>query len=257
MKKTVEELKKELLEAEKAQQLESLYKELEAVEKEYGGKCFGSHTFQRRGSHLNMGAVHYERFYIREDKIYVLERTISISRNNNYWTPSKIDFSYTRHHYERCVTDDKHSVSYNVFHGYSFFREEISFEKFEQLWAGSEECALIVKGLFETHLPHIEKEWIAQGDAQYEQSIEDGITELGLDVIDFTKYPKIHHHLKYATLPMFHEHRWMPRMFARQVLQYYIKKLEKTLDDPWTIHRVREALRKEIYDIKEFIDKEL
>lgn len=77
------ELEKQLAEAKEAEKLASLQKELEQVKAEYEGKCFGSHTFTRRSASVSMGAVHYEKFYIKDSKIWVLERSFHLGRHDN------------------------------------------------------------------------------------------------------------------------------------------------------------------------------
>lgn len=254
------ELEKQLAEAKEAEKLASLQKELEQVKAEYEGKCFGSHTFTRRSAAVLMGAVHYEKFYIKDSKIWVLERSFHLGRHDNVYKSSKTDISFARNYYERCVFGEENNnyhASYNTFSGYSFYRKEISLEKFEQLWNGVNECEQIVKSVVETNAPELKIEAVAQGDFNNEDRIDVAIKELNLDAIDFKDFPKVHHHIEYATLPMFQDRRWMPRIYAKQILQYHVKKLVERQQDSWTSSRMHNALQFEIDVINNFINTEL
>jgi hypothetical protein len=250
-------LKKQLEDAEKEEKLKYLLKELSDVKSEYEGKSFGSHTFDRKHSANVMGAIQYEKFFIKEDKIYVLERSIHASKFNAVYKPSKTDINYSRHYYERCLTDGERSASYNLYSGYTHFRKEISNEIFEQLWNGTEECHLVVKGLFNSKLPEIKMEWISQGDHRNEETVESAIKTLDLDIIDFKLFPKVHNCIEYHTLPMFQDRRWLPRIYAKTILEYHIKNLKKRQADSFTPGRIVNALQHEIDTVTNFIKTEL
>lgn len=255
MSDKIQQLKKELEEAEKLQERERSIKEMEELKVAYEGKCFGTHTFERKSAALYMGATMYEKFYMKEDKIYVLERNISISRCDNVYKPSKSDISYSRSYHERCLSDDKYNTFYTLYNGY--YRKEISVEKFEQLWTGVEDCNLIIKELFETKTPELRMELIREGDSNDEDRIEKKIDAIGLDIIDFKLYPPVHRQIEYATLPMFQDRRWMPRIYAKSILEYYITELRKEQQDSWISTRMYNTLEYKIGVIREFINTNL
>lgn len=257
MSDKIQQLKKELEEAEKLQKRERSIKEMEELKVAYEGKCFGSHTFERKSAALYMRANMYEKFYMKEDKIYVLERSISISRYDSLYKPSKSDISYSRSYYERCLSDDNYNASYMLYNGYHFYRKEISVEKFKQLWTGVEDCSLIIKELFETKTPELRMELIREGDSNDEDRIEKKIKAIGLDIIDFKLYTLVHRQIEYATLPMFQDRRWMPRIYAKSILEYYITELRKEQQDSWTSLRMYDTLEYKIGVIREFINTNL
>ena len=98
---------------------------------------------------------------------------------------------------------------------------------------------------------------IFQSDSDNEDRIDVAIKKLNLDVIDFKDFPKVHRHIEYATLPMFQDRRWMPRIYAKQILQYHVKKLVERQQDSWTSSRMHNALQFEIDVINNFINTEL
>lgn len=254
----IQKLREQLANAEKTERLARLKKECEELKKQYEGKCFASHTFERSSASLHAVAVHYERIFIKEDgELYLFERSVSVSRYDSLYKKSKTDGQYSRHFCERALSNNEYNPSYNLYSGYTQFRKEISLERFEQLWQGAEECQLIIKNIFDAKLPEVKMELIRQGDDRNEDVIEQVIKCLNLDIIDFKKYPNIHRYIEYATLPMFQERRWMPRIYAKQILEYHIKSLKERQAESWTPDRIYNALEYEIKAIQEFINKEL
>ena len=253
----INELRKQLAEAENLEKLKSLQIELDDIRKLYEGKCFASHTFERNTAALSISATYYEKFYIKENKIYVLEKSINLYRCNNFYKPSKVDISYSRHYYERCLFDNEYSAQHILYSGYIHFRKEISIEIFEQLWTGSEDCSLIIKDIFHNKLPEVRMELIRQGDSHNEDTIESGIEKMKLDIIDFKKYPEIYRCIEYTSLPMFQNSRWMPKIFARQILEYHIDNLTKRIHERFVSVRMVNALLYEVNIIQNFINKNL
>lgn len=254
----IEQLKKQLQEAEKSQHLEYLQKEFETVKKEYEGKCFATNTFERRNASASISATHYEKFFIRDDKIYVLTRYVSAHRHDAFYKKSKTDCGFSRHHSETCLTDGEHNASYNLYHGWSFFRHEISLDLFEQVWSKGGECYDLLNELFKAKLDHTRNNAITQGDHGKECQIEKGIEELKLDMIDFTKYPEVHRMIEFCTLPLFQEHRWLPTISAKQILEYQISKWEKELrEERWLSVQQSSTLHNRISTIRNFIEMKL
>jgi len=250
---------KALAEAKQQEKTNYRLKELDGLIKEFQGKCFGSHTFDRNHSAAYMAAVWYEKFYIKKDEIYVLEHTISCSHLDSFYKKSMKQIDYKRQIYERALTSEggKYNASYNLYSGYSQFRKEISLDKFKQLWEVAEEANLIIKQGFTGKLPELKQEWITQADYGYESTIEQCISDMGIEMIDFKQFPKVHNVIEYRTLPMFDKRRWIPKQYVKSIFEWQIKQLEKDCQDKWCSSNRYIALQSEIKILQEFINTQL
>jgi len=56
---------------------------------------------------------------------------------------------------------------------------------------------------------------------------------------------------------MFDKNRWIPRQYAKPILEWQIKELERECDGRYMDYRRREYLQNEIKILKDFITKEL
>lgn len=245
------ELEKQLNEAKVAEKLKYLQGELDIVKKEYEGKAFGSHTFERHSSAANLGAIYYERFFIEEDKIYVIEHSFGISKHDAYYKPSKTDIGYRRSINKRCLTDGKHNASYLLYSGYSHYRKEISVAAFKKMWEGTEEVYETIKSLMSTNVD--KQELIRMGDSNNEDEISLCIRDMGLEFIDLKNYPKVHSALEYKRIPMFDRNRWLPKQYAKPIIQWVIKQNNIRRKDNWTTTRVENALKYENEVLTDFI----
>lgn len=241
----------------KKEQLKYRSKELKELIEAYQGKCFGSHTFERNSATAYMGAVYYEKFFLKEDEIYVLEHTLSCSHLDGFYKKSMKQISYNRNIYERKLTGNKYNANYNLYSGYSNFRKEIPIEKFKELWEIGEEANLIIKNAFNGKSPELKQSRITMGDSNYEDSINKCISDMGIEMIDFEKFPKVHSIIEYRILPMFDKRRWLPKQYAKPILEWQIKQLEKDCSDSWCTTRRYDSLQYDIKTIQEFINKEL
>ena len=68
----IDELKKQLQKEELAETRKNLDKELQQLKDTYEGKCFATNTFERSHAGTSLSATHYEKFFIKEDKINTL-----------------------------------------------------------------------------------------------------------------------------------------------------------------------------------------
>lgn len=254
----IKELEKKLLDAKKEEYLNNLEKQLIQVKEEFEGKCYATNTLDRQHSALSVSATYYEKIFIKEEKIYVLEQYISTNRHDSYYKHSKVDASYTRYYRERCITDNEHHASYNIDTSWSHFKHEISLDLFKQIWNKGDECNLILREFYNGKLNHIKQDYITQGDFSNERSIENDIKTLNLDIIDFKNFPEVHSCIEYVTLPMFQERRWMPIIFAEQLLNYQVNIWKKELQDNWWMNtNQRSYVERKIKIVSEFIINKL
>ena len=249
---------KALADAKQQEKLNYRLNELEQIKKEYEGKCFGSDTFDRYSVAAYRGATFYEKFFLKEDEIYVLEHTITLSHFDNYYKKSMKQISYSRNINERKLTGtNEYNANYNLYSSYSGFRKKIPLEKFKELWEIAEEANLIIKNAFKGKLPELQQEWITQGNFGQETTIEQCLFDMGIEMIDFKNYPNVHRCIEYRTLPMFDRRRWLPKQYAKPILEWQIKELKKDCSSQFSTARRNEALQSEIKTLQNFIDTQL
>lgn len=249
---------KALAEAKQQETLNYRLKELEGLKKECEGKCFGSDTFDRYSAAAYRGATYYEKFFIKKDEIYVLEHTLTLSHFDAHYKKSMKQISYGRNINQRQLTgQNEYHADYNLYSGYSHFRKEITLEKFKQLWDIAEEANLIIKNAFKGILPDLQQEWITQGDFGQESTIESCLSDMGIEMIDFKQFPTVHNCIEYRTLPMFDRRRWLPKQYAKPILEWQIKKLKKDCSSQFTTSRRYEASQSEIKILQSFINTNL
>ena len=249
----IQEIEKQLELAKKEEALQYKVKELEEIKSQYEGKCFGSHTFDRSNAAACMGAVYYEKFYLKEGEIYVLEHTISLSHMDGFHKKSMKQISYNRNIYERKLTGNNYNASYNLYSGYSHFRKEITQQKFKELWEIAEEANLVIKNAFRGKMPELKTEWITQGDFGYEEKISQCLNDMGIEMIDFKDFPLVHNCIEYRTLPMFDKRRWLPKLYAKPILQWQIEQLEEDCKSSFCTGRRYDSLQREIKILQDFI----
>ena len=249
------ELEKQLSEAKAAEKLKYLQDELAGVKKEYEGKAFGSNTFERHSSAAHMGAIYYERFFIEENQIYVIEHSIGISKHDAYYKPSKTDITYRRSISRRSLTDGKHNASYLLYSGYSHYRKEITVAAFKKMWDGTDEVYEVIKSLISSNVDR--QEMIRMGDSTNEDEITLCIKDMGLEFIDLKNHPKVHSALEYKRIPMFDKNRWLPKQYAKPIIQWVIKQNNKRRAEKWTTPRIDNALKYENEVLQNFINEVL
>jgi hypothetical protein len=226
---SVEKARQELLKAELEEKIKYRKDELNSLKKEYEGKCFGSHTFERKNKSEFMGAVYYEKFFLKDNnEIYVMSHSIQCSTFDDYYKSNKLNKNYSRQISEIQLSglNDK-NASYNLYSGYSFFRKEISLDKFKKLWNCGDEINQVIHDFFFNVLPDLKQERITMGDSSSEKEIEDCIKTINIDLIDLKDYPEIHSILQYKHLPMFDRQRWLPKLYIVPIIEWLIKKLQE------------------------------
>lgn len=247
-----------LQEAKKQEKIKCRLQELEQLKKEYEGKCIASHTFERASKAGYMGANYYEKFYMEDNEIWVCIWSINHSTYDNHYKPSKTNISYNRGINRKQLTgQNDYNASYNLDHGYSYYKKEISYEKFMQLWECGNEVHLLIKSHFSGKLPQLKQELIRQGDHTTETIIEECITQIGIELIDFKNYPEVHQVLEYKGLPMFDKNRWLPKIYAKPILEWEINRLKKENQSVFSTLRSIEYNNNQIDIIQQFINKYL
>lgn len=251
----VQQAEKALADAKKQEKDEYRAKELNSIKKEFEGKCFGSNTFDRSSAAAYRSAVYYEKFYLKDDEICVLEHNLSLSHFDSHYKKSMKQISYNRNINERKITGNDYNAFYNLYTGYSQFRKEISLQKFKELWDIAEEANLIIKQAFNGKLPDLRQEWITQGDHSSEGAIEKCISEMSIEMIDFKQFPEVHRCIEYHSLPMFDRRRWMPKQYVNPILTWHIRNLEEDCIGIFKTERVVEYNQRQIKIIKDFLSK--
>lgn len=247
-----------LQEAKKQEKIKYRLQELEQLKRNYEGKCIASHTFERNSKAGYMGANYYENFYIEDNEIWVTIWSINNTNYDNYYKPSKTNISYNRGISKKQLTgQNEYNASYNLDSGYSYYKKEISYEKFMQLWECGNEVHLLIKNYFNGKLPELKQELIRQGDHATEAVIEKCIAEIGIELIDFKNYPKVHQVLEYKRLPMFDKNRWLPKIYAKSILEWEIDRLKEDMKSPFSTSRSYEWNQNEINIIQKFINEQL
>ena len=254
MQENINILEKKLAEAKQQEYLNKRIKELEEIKKDYEGKCFGSNLFNRMHKSRYFSAVYYEKFFIKDNEIYVIEWTLVGNRYPAFYKSETSTYQLNSFIHEKSLTstDSTHSASYHLFSGFSFYRKEISKKEFMSLWAAAKECYLIIKDTFKQS-PHLEIEDISQREYSNEQTLERIISELNLDIIDLKQYPKMFWIFEYQTLPMLQNGRYIPKSYAKQLFEYTIKQLEKEKNDSYSSFRTHNWCQERINAIQEFI----
>jgi len=246
-----------LEEAKKQEQLEDRKKELNDLIEAYKGKCFATNTFERRSNAGNKSAVYYDDFFIEDGEIYVIEWNLRLSKFDSTYKVRAGEINYSKGIGKRKLTGNKYNAHYNLDDGYSCFKHEISLEKFMYLWEIAEEANILITEAFNGKIPEVKDEWITQGEYGYEAVIESFIKGLNLDMIDLKDYPAAHTVLEYCTLPLFDKRRWLPRPYAKQILEFQISLWEEDKRRLFATARGNDALDYRIKTVNSFIQNVL
>lgn len=236
---SVQEAKALLEKAELAEKLQYRQKDLLDLITQYKGKCFGTHTFERKSQSGMMGATYYEDFYLKDNEIWVREWGIYASKHDSFYKKGKYVTQFNRNIYERQLTgQNDYNASYNLYSGYSDYRHEIPLSKFMKLWENANDLVIEIEKSFYENTPELKQELIRQGDFSNERTIEQCIKDTGIELIDLKDYPEVHRTLEYVTLPLFDNNRWLPKIYAKSIITWYINKLKEELTSQFAIERV-------------------
>ena len=250
--KNVQEIEKELKEAKNIEKLVYLQKELLELKTQYEGKAFGTHTFERKNKSSHNYARFYEKFWIEDSSIKMLRWNISITRSGKNYVFSQDSLSFNRNKEEITSQDNGYNAKTNLI-GYDFgTKKEISVIKFMKLWTQGE---LVSDKLFDVYVDNVEEtpfDLLRIGSSNDEKILSDAFNYLKLDVIDITKNPNVFSALQYKNLPFLQEQKYLPRIYAKQILEYQIKLWNEEKNQRWRSYDDR--YDKRIKTIKDFIE---
>ena len=248
----IQKLEKELESAKKQQRLNYLQKELEELQSQYEGKAFATHTFERKNKSSYNYARFYEKFWIEDDKINMFRWSISITRSGKNYTFSQDNLVFNRSKEQIVSQDNGHNAKSNLI-GYDFSaKKEISINKFMQLWTQGE---IVSDKLFDVYTKIVEEtpfDLLRVGSSNDEKILADAFDYLKLDVIDITQYSNVFNVLKYKHLPFLQEQKYLPRIYAKQILEYQIKLWQDEKNQTWRSYDDR--YDKWIKTLRDFIE---
>ena len=251
----VQKAEKALAEAKAREKLTYLVKQLDDLKKDYEGKCLASHTFTKKSKARYMGAYYYEKFFMKDDYIVVVCWSVSMSKYPNFNKAHRHSIQFNRNIQEIQLTDNTH-VANDLLTNHSFYNKSITVDKFMQLWDIAGEAEKLIHGYFNGKMPEIEEPYDTHSDNSDNRFIGKCISDIGIDVIDFENYPKVYQVLRYKTLPMFDQQRWLPRTYAKAILQWEIDRLD-TENKKSNLTRVINRNNDEINIIKDFLKNDL
>ena len=122
-----------------------------------------------------------------------------------------------------------------------------------QIWNQGE---LVCDKLFDVYSKTIEEppfDLLRIGTGADEEILASAFNYLKLDIIDITKYPEVFRVLQYKHLPFLQEQKYLPKIHAKQILEYQIRlwEIEKKNSILSDISRYDESIK----TIKDFINK--
>jgi len=252
---SVQEAKALLEKAELEEKLQYRQKELSELIAQYKGKCFGTHTFERKAQSGMMGATYCEDFYLKDNEIWVREWGIHASKCDSFYKKSKYVTQFNRNIYEKQLTgQNDYNASYNLYSGYSHYRHEISLSKFMKLWEIGNELVIEIEKSFYENVPELKQELIRQGDFSNDRTVEQCIKDTSIELIDLKNYPEVHRTLEYVTLPLFDNNRWLPKIYAKSIIKWYINKLKEELNSQFATEKTIIWNNKRIEILTNFIN---
>ena len=253
MDSEIQKLKIELKKAEEKELIADLQKELESVEKVYKGKCYSSHVLNRIHKATYGWIAYYEDFFIENFKVYVKEWKLYISRRKDSQY-----ISYTRTTSNRIIKgEDNYHAAYNLDRGLSSYKHEITKDVFMKLWNYAELLEVELNNAFKSTVPMPYQDETSIGNAGNETTILRCLKETGIECIDVTKHPELQRTVTYLSIALFQNNRWMPKIYAKQLLEWQIKEIEKSMSSPFSNARANMYDQKKIETIKNFIENEL
>lgn len=259
----VQEAKDLLAKAIEEERMAGIQSQLEELKAAYEGKAFGTHTFERKSKAGYRQLAYYEHFYLNErgeimvKEWHIYNQKYANSINNLFDGNIQI----TRNVYNKQLTrpDSQTNAKDNLYCGYSFQRKEIPLQKFMQIWEATDQANTIIEESFASKIPDLQTPQIRQGDYSDEDKIQNRARELRLDLIDVTQFPELFEVVKYKTLPLFDHNRWLPRIYAKAILDQEIQHLQGEIkrSSPYSYERTAAFNNKQIKTIQEFIHNEL
>lgn len=251
---TVAEIEKQLIDAKNLEKTQELEATLKYMRDNYEGKCFGTSVFERKNRSGFSSAVFYERFWIENSKITVLKWIFSISKMGRDYKFSSKKLSFDRSKSEDSTEHvNQHDVVSSLIGHYVSFKKEVRLERFMNFWETSEAVCTMLDDCYKTEIT-IEDDYLTIGSNNNEQMLQSGFESIGIDYIDITKYPSLFNALQYKQLPLLQEQKYLPRVYAKQILEYQI---ELYREEEKKSHYSQKGIRlKYISAIQDFIKSE-
>ena len=247
----IQEIEQQLAQARKEEQTSYLNKDFEEIKKQYEGKCFGTHTFERNNKAAYSSAVFIEKFYIEDNNIFVLEWYISINKQDKYYKFSSSHINFNKSKRERKLTGNNYNVQYNL-NLYSSRVKELPYANFIKLWNNADNFNEYMFEKFDETI--VLTDQLRIGTANDEDRILEGLKNTGIKYIDLFKYKELLNILMYKRLPFLQEQRFLPTLLAKTILEYQIKLNNEEMKNIWVNYTSRERLTKENNILENFIN---
>lgn len=256
----VKELEKQLAQAKEKAKRESLEQECKALKLEYENKAFGSRTFERKAKTAVDYAIYIKQIYIGtrsmgdEEVILADIWTVNITRFDSSYKFSRNNYNYSRSRdTEKQLSSNDSNAGWNLYQMLPWLKKEIPVEKFMSLWNSASEHETVIQDSLKDNLENYQ-DLIRQGDSTNESRIEQAIATLGFDIIDVQKeHPALWEEIKYCDLPMFQNQKWLPKVFAKDILLYQISLWEKDKSNPWSNYKTINWKNRQIKVIRDHL----
>ena len=245
--KTIHEIEQELAEAKHLQNAKYLQDKFIALKEKYEGKAFGTHTFERRNKSAYASVNYYEKFWIKDNSIMFLRWSISIQRCGKNYEFSQDQLSFSRIKSEM-NSDNITSGSYGE-------KKIVSYSKFMQLWEYGEFATTKLNDLFTTITDIYPTDLLRVGSSNDERMLETAFNSLRLDFVDITKDYRVFNALQYKHLPFLQEQKYLPKVHAKEILNYQISLWECEKRQRYCNHTDR--INRDIETIRNFIATKL
>lgn len=241
--KTINEIEQELREAKAFENSKHLQDKLIALKEKYEGKAFGTHTFERRNKSAYASVNYYEKFWIKDNIIIFLRWSITIQRCGKNYEFSQDQLSFSRSKSEM-NGDNITSGSYGE-------KKTVSYDKFMQLWEYGEFASNKLNDLFTTTIDIQPTDLLRVGSSNDERMLETAFNSLKLDFVDITKDYRVFNALQYKHLPFLQEQKYLPRVHAKEILNYQISLWETEKKQRYCTQTDR--INRDIETIRNFI----
>lgn len=253
----VEKAKLALQKAEAEAKAQEQKRCLDELNSKYKGRCIANNLFSAGSKTSTKHAVYYETFYLKDNEVYVKEWVLSLT----YTSPVTYKRARRNVNYHIYIHDrplgfaDQQAIDTLVnYYGYLKLNYELSIEKFMDLWVAADEARLVIEEVFASSDLLLTETYTAQYDP--DRTYKECVKDLGIDMVDMTKYPDLYDCIKYYKIPLFQDGMYMYKPEMKRLLGYIIKNLNKDLNMYSSSYssRMYDATQKQINIIQKFID---
>jgi hypothetical protein len=253
----VEKAKLALLKAETEAKLETQKRCLDELNEKYKGRCIANNLFSAGSKTSSKHAVYYEKFYLKDEDLYVKEWVLSLT----YASPVTYKRARRNVNYHTYIHDrplgfaDQRAIDTLVnYYGYLKLNYDLSVEKFMDLWVAADEARLVIENIFASRDLLLTETYSAEYNP--DRTYTDCVKDLGIDMVDMTKYPDLYDCIKYYKLPLFQDGMYMYKPEMKRLLGFILKDLNKDLNRYARTYssRIYEATQRQIDIIQKFIN---